>query len=126
MAEKARDRTFHNSVQAARAALEVFRADTPRQDELNKILEWVDERVICQTWAELITRSFAKHDDPLIACCEAGRAIVTDYYTRPPLAHECTSESIQESLSQIIGGALFATLRPQLSSVPSLNTSLRR
>jgi len=126
MANKAPDRTVHNSVEAARAALEVFRADTPRLEDLNTVLSWVDEQVICRTWANLITHSLAKHDDALVACCQAGRAIVTDYYTRPPLFHECTSESLQESLSQIIGGAIFATLKPHFSTVPSLNTSLRR
>lgn len=125
MIEKQSIRMEQNLVQGAHAALDVFRADTPRAADLVALLDWVDEHTLCRTWATLIGRSFEIHDDPLVACCQAGRTIITDYYSRPPLVHECISDIIKNSLSEIIGGAIFATLKPQASETARSSGSLR-
>ncbi len=109
-------RTEPHWLRAASAALDVLRADAPRAAHIQTVLEWGSEATLCRTWAALIDRSFTIHDDPLVACCQAGRTIVNDYYSRPPLAHECVSDLVKNSLSDIIGGALFATLQREQAS----------
>lgn len=119
MMQSTAKRTEPHWLRAATAALDVFRADTPRVADLQTILEWGSEAAVCRTWAALLERSFTIHDDPLVACCQAGRAIVADYYSRPPLAHECISDLVKNSLSDIIGGALFATLHTDHAALPA-------
>jgi hypothetical protein len=111
---------------AATSARNIFRADTPRVGDFDAIREWVDERALRQTWAGLIRQSFQTHADPLVACCQAGRALVNDYYSRPPLFHECVSDIIKNSLGEIIGGALFVTLQAPVPEIAKPIKSGRR
>lgn len=132
-------RTEPHWLRAATAALEVLRADARGRLTCRRSWSGGASRALCRTWAALIDRSFTIHDDPLVACCQAGRTIVADYYSRPPLAHESVSDLVKNSLSDIIGGSLFATLQkdqasptppkpapPLLSLWWRLNTSVRR
>lgn len=126
MMEQSVKRSEQQWVGAAAAALSIFRADTPRVADVETIREWVDEPMLCRTWASFICQAFQTHADPLVACCQAGRAIVNDYYSRPPLFYECVSDIIKNSLAEIIGGALFVTLQAPPPEVTRPIKSRRR
>ena len=76
------------------------------------VLAWVDEETLCRTWATLIDRAQEQHDEALVACCQAARAIVADFFTRPPLVHEPLQLGAHTEAAVSIQRCLILRLRP--------------